>query len=87
MDDLDALVGSARDLAESIAHEAGDHLLAGSNIERVHERFVVIAIRLLEEVELQAVLAETGDPDAAAQVGNLVDELRRLYAKLEEDAD
>jgi hypothetical protein len=86
MDDLDALVGSARDVAESITHEAGDQLLAGADIDRVHERFVVVAVRLLEEVELRVVLAGAGDPDATAQVGKLVSDLRRLDAKLKDEA-
>ncbi len=86
VDDLDALVGSARDVAESITHEAGDQLLAGADIDRVHECFVVVAVRLLEEVELRAVLAAAGDPDATAQVGKLVSDLRRLDAKLKDEA-
>jgi hypothetical protein len=84
MDDLDVLVSSARDLAYSVMRNATDHLLVDADVGRIHEDFVLAAIDMLEEVEIQALRAVTGDRDALHQIADLVDSLAKLRAKLEE---
>ncbi len=55
-------------------------------MERIHGRFVVGAFDLLKEVELQAVLASAGDPEALGRIDELVEDLERLRAELDEEA-
>ncbi len=49
-----------------------------------HKDFVVVAIEMLEEVEIQALRAATGDRYALHQIADLVDSLAKLLAKLDE---
>jgi hypothetical protein len=78
MDDLEVLVGLARDLADTVMRKARDQLLAGADVGRVHEDFVVAAFDMLEEVEIQALRAVTGNRDALHQIADLVDSLAKL---------
>jgi hypothetical protein len=87
MESLDWLVRAARELVESIVREAADQLLAGADIEQVRERFVVTAIRTLEEVELQALLAASGDLDALTALRDLVGDLVALRADLKDERE
>lgn len=84
MDDLNALVGSARDLAGAVMRKASDQLLVDADVGCIHKDFVVVAIEMLEEVEIQALRAATGDRYALHRIADLVDSLAKLLAKLDE---
>jgi len=87
MDELDARVEVARDIAEAVLDKATRRLMAGAEMAHVHERYTVAATELLEEVELQAVLAAGGDDGALALIDDLVEDLKRLRVTLEEEAE
>ncbi len=47
MDDVDELIGLARNPADEIVAVASELLLTGVDIERVHSDYVVVAVELL----------------------------------------
>jgi hypothetical protein len=85
MSELEARVGMARELVAAVLDEATGRLMAGADIWRIHGHFVIGAGELLREVELHAVLASAGDREALSRIGELVKDLERLRAELEEE--
>ena len=73
--------------SNAVTAKATRRLIAGAEVAHVHERYMVAATELLEEVELQAVLAAGGDHGAPALIDDLVEDLKRLRATLEEEAE
>jgi hypothetical protein len=66
MDEVDELIGLARDLAKEVVGIASEMLYAGIDLERVQGRYVTLAVEHLAEAEVQGVRAATGDEDALA---------------------
>jgi hypothetical protein len=60
-------------------------MLAGADTKRIHRRYVVPALELLEEAETQAVLAAADDPDAIAAIERVIAQLDGLSVALEEE--
>jgi hypothetical protein len=87
MDDVEELVGLARDLAEEVVGIASDLLSAGSDIERVQGRYVAIAVELLADAEAQSLLADSGDRDALSALASTTDELVSLRDKARAESD
>ncbi len=78
MDNIDELIGLARNLAEKVVGAASDLLSAGAEIERIHRRYVIGAIELLADAEAQAILAASDDEDALPELTRIVNDLARL---------
>ena len=85
MNEVEELVGTARDLAEGVAAIASDLLEQGVDIARVHGRYVAPAVELLADVEALALQALGGEGSLAAlttAVEALADLYRRAGAEL-----
>jgi hypothetical protein len=78
MDDLDELIGLARNLAEEVVGAASELLSGGADIDRIHRRYVIGAIELLADAEAQAILATSDDEDALPELMRIVNDLARL---------
>jgi hypothetical protein len=79
VDDVDELIGLARDLTDEVVAVASELLLTGADIERVHSDYVVVAVELLSDAEAHGVLAVNGDQSALAalaRIASVLDGLR-----------
>jgi hypothetical protein len=81
MDDVDELIGLARDLADEVVGAASELLSAGIDIERVHRRYVMVAVELLADAEAQGVLAAGGERAALEELAKIVSALTDLRDK------
>ncbi len=73
----------ARRSTGQLAALAAERLLAGADLDRVHASYVVPALALLEEAEVQAVLASGGDERALTEIERVIRELDELNRALE----
>ncbi len=87
MDEVDELIGLARGLAEEVMGVASELLLAGTDIEHVQSRFVVVAVELLADAETQGILAAGGDRDALAGLARIANVLAGLRDEARTEMD
>jgi hypothetical protein len=87
MDDVDEFIGLARDLADEVVGVASSLLEAGHDIERVHSRYVIVAVELLADAEAQGVLAAGGERVALEELARIVGVLSDLRHKARAEAD
>jgi len=87
MDDVEELIGLARDLAEEVVGIATELLSAGIDIERIQGRYVAVAVALLADAEAQSLLAVGGDRDAVAVLARIANELAGLRDKARAESD
>ncbi len=72
----------ARGSVHQLAALAAERLLAGADVGRVQAHYVMPALALLEEAELQAVLAAGGDERALQEIERVVRQLDELNRAL-----
>jgi hypothetical protein len=87
MDDVDVLIGLARDLADEVVGVAAELLLVGINVDHVHSRYVIVAVELLADAEAQGVLAAGGEQAALEELARVVSVLADLRDKAKAEAD
>jgi hypothetical protein len=83
--DLEQLMDLARTASRQVIARAGECMLAGAKMTRIHRRYVVPAVELLEEAETQAVLAAADDRNAIAAIERVIAQLDGLSVALEEE--
>jgi hypothetical protein len=86
MDDVDGLIGLVRDLVDEV-FGAASALLAVIEIERVHRRYVAVAVELLADAEAQCVLAAGGDRNAPAELARIAGVLTDLRDEARAEAE
>lgn len=80
---LNASGQAVRRSARQLIALAADRLLDGTDLDRIQARYVVPGLALLEEAEVQAVLAAGGDERALDEIERIIRGLDELNRALE----